>query len=44
MAGIYLRLLGRIRRDPAAVLRGRISVPAWEKALVAARSLSGAGV
>jgi phytoene synthase len=44
MTGIYLRLLGRIRRDPAAVLRGRVSVPAWEKAMVAARSLSGAGV
>ncbi len=44
MAGIYLRLLDRIRRDPAAVLRGRVSVPAWEKAVVAARSLSGIGL
>jgi phytoene synthase len=44
MAGIYRRLLDRIRRDPAAVLRSRMSLPSWEKAWVAARSLSGAGV
>jgi phytoene synthase len=44
MAGIYRRLLDRIRRDPAAVLSSRMSLPAWEKAWVAARSLSGAGV
>jgi phytoene synthase len=44
MAGIYRRLLDRIRRDPAAVLRSRMSLPPWEKAWVAARSLSGAGV
>jgi phytoene synthase len=43
MAGIYRRLLDRIRRDPSAVLRGRVSLPTWEKALVAARSLAGAG-
>jgi phytoene synthase len=42
MAGIYQRLLGRIRRDPAAVLRVRVSVPGWEKAWVAAQSLAGA--
>ncbi len=42
MAGIYHRLLGRIARDPAAVLRERISLPAWEKAYVAAQSLAGA--
>jgi phytoene synthase len=41
MAGIYRRLLTRIRRDPAAVLRGRISLPAWEKAFVAAQSMAG---
>ena len=35
MAGIYRRLLDRIQRDPAAVLRGRISLPPWEKAWVA---------
>jgi phytoene synthase len=44
MAGIYRRLLDRIRRDPAAVLRSRMSLPSWEKAWVAARSLSGVGV
>jgi phytoene synthase len=44
MAGIYRRLLDRIRRDPAAVLRSRLSLPPWEKAWVAARSLSGVGV
>jgi 15-cis-phytoene synthase len=41
MAGIYRRLLVRIERDPSAVLSGRISLPAWEKAYVAARSLAG---
>ncbi len=40
MAGIYHRLLDRMRRDPAAVLRGRLSLPAWEKATVAARALT----
>jgi len=43
MAGIYRRLLGRIERDPLAVLDHRVSLPAWEKAWVAARSLAGAG-
>jgi phytoene synthase len=42
MAGIYRRLLARIERDPIAVTRGRLSLPTWEKALVAARSLAGA--
>ncbi|MGD0592875.1 MAG: squalene/phytoene synthase family protein [Acidimicrobiales bacterium] len=42
MAGIYRRLLARIERDPIAVTRGRLSLPSWEKALVAARSLAGA--
>jgi len=41
MAGIYHRLLSRIRRDPLAVTRGRLSLPAWEKALVAVISMSG---
>ncbi len=40
MAGIYRRLLERMRRDPAAVLRGRTSLPAWQKAGVAARALT----
>ncbi|HLH46286.1 MAG TPA: presqualene diphosphate synthase HpnD [Acidimicrobiales bacterium] len=39
MAGIYRRLLDRIRRDPTAVLRGRLSLPTTEKALVAGRAL-----
>jgi 15-cis-phytoene synthase len=42
MAGIYRRLLARIARQPEAVTGGRLSLPAWEKALVAARSLAGA--
>lgn len=41
MAGIYHRLLGRIAADPYAVLRQRVSLPAREKAYVAARGLSG---
>ena len=41
MAGIYRRLLGRILVQPAAPLDGRVSLPTWEKALVAGRSLSG---
>ncbi|MDG9701307.1 presqualene diphosphate synthase HpnD [Streptomyces sp. DH37] len=41
MAGIYHRLLTRIARDPHAVLRGRVSLPAREKAYVALRGLSG---
>ncbi len=42
MAGIYRRLLDRIDREPAAVLGRRLSLPAWEKAIVAGRSLAGA--
>jgi 15-cis-phytoene synthase len=41
MSGIYERLLTRIERDPEAVTRGRLSLPAWEKAYVSARGLSG---
>ena len=41
MAGIYRRLLARIEANPLAVLGGRLSLPAWEKALVAAAALSG---
>jgi phytoene synthase len=41
MAGIYRRVLRRIERDPSAVMRGRVTLPAWEKALVAAQSLAG---
>ena len=41
MAGIYRRLLERIARNPHAVLEGRMSLPASEKALVAAQALAG---
>lgn len=41
MSGIYHRLLVRIRKDPLAVTRGRVSLPAWEKAWVAALAISG---
>jgi phytoene synthase len=40
MAGIYRRLLTSIRRDPRAVLRGRMSLPAWQKSGVALRALA----
>lgn len=42
MTGIYRRLLDRIARDPADALAGRPSLPAWQKAAVAARALIGA--
>ncbi len=41
MAGIYRRLLERIDSEPAAILAGRVSLPAREKALVAVRGLIG---
>jgi phytoene synthase len=44
MAGKYQRLLERIRREPTAVLHGRLTLRPWEKGLVLARSLTGAGV
>jgi phytoene synthase len=40
MTGIYRRILDRIERSPGDVLRGRISLPPWEKAWVAAGSLA----
>jgi len=43
MTGIYRRILGQIDRDPQQVMRRRVSLPPWEKAWVAARSLAGAG-
>jgi 15-cis-phytoene synthase len=43
MTGIYLRILGRIEREPDRVLRARVSLAPWEKAWVAARSLAGVG-
>jgi phytoene synthase len=41
MAGIYRRLLERIDKNPDQVLRGRMSLPGSEKALVAAQALAG---
>jgi 15-cis-phytoene synthase len=41
MAGIYRRLLDRIASQPAAVLRGRMSLSAGEKAVVAVKALAG---
>jgi phytoene synthase len=41
MTGIYRCILERITLEPEAVLERRVSLPAWEKAWVAARSLSG---
>ncbi len=43
MAGIYRRLLERIEAHPEVALRGRMSLPAHEKAWVAARGMLGAG-
>jgi len=43
MAGIYRRLLERIEAHPQEALRGRVSLPAHEKAWVAARGMLGAG-
>ncbi|HXD55446.1 MAG TPA: squalene/phytoene synthase family protein [Solirubrobacteraceae bacterium] len=43
MAGIYRRLLERIDASPRAAMSERMSLPAREKAWVAARGLLGAG-
>jgi len=43
MAGIYRRLLDRIEANPEESLRRRMSLPAREKAWVAARSMLGGG-
>jgi len=40
MAGIYRRLLEHIAADPTAVLRGRVSLPGRQKALVAVTALT----
>jgi phytoene synthase len=42
MTGIYRSILARIVSEPEEVLRGRISLPPWEKAWVAARSVAAA--
>ena len=44
MTGIYRCILERIALEPSAVLHRRVSLPAWEKAWVAARSMSGRDV
>ncbi|HEV2923847.1 MAG TPA: squalene/phytoene synthase family protein [Solirubrobacteraceae bacterium] len=44
MAGIYRRLLDRIEAHPERAAQRRISLPAYEKALVAARSMLGGRV
>ncbi|QXJ20586.1 presqualene diphosphate synthase HpnD [Actinomadura graeca] len=41
MAGIYRRLLERIAERPSIALESRISLPTWQKAVVAARALTG---
>jgi phytoene synthase len=41
MAGIYRRLLVRIAEQPISALNSRMSLPTWEKAVVAARALAG---
>jgi phytoene synthase len=41
MAGIYHRLLDRIEADPEEAIRTRVSLPAREKAWVAARGMLG---
>lgn len=44
MAGIYHRLLARFMARPWLVLHERVSLPGWEKAVVAAKSLAGADI
>ena len=41
MTGIYRRILERIADQPSEILERRISLPVWEKAWLAARSLAG---
>lgn len=41
MAGIYHRILARISKNPTSVLRERVSLPPWEKTLLALRALTG---
>jgi phytoene synthase len=44
MTGIYRRILERIASQPDEILLHRISLPVWEKAWLAARSVTGAFV
>ncbi|MCP9978365.1 hypothetical protein [Actinomadura madurae] len=39
--GIYRRLLENIAERPQLALNARASLPTWQKAVVAARALSG---
>jgi phytoene synthase len=41
MAGIYRRLLERIAASPETALHARVSLPTWQKAMVATRALTG---
>ncbi|WP_235017887.1 presqualene diphosphate synthase HpnD [Thermomonospora echinospora] len=41
MAGIYRRLLERIADRPETALHARMSLPTWQKAMVATRALTG---
>ena len=43
MAGIYAALLDRIAAQPSLVYGGRLSLPVRQKAVIAARALSGLG-
>ncbi|HUY16797.1 MAG TPA: squalene/phytoene synthase family protein [Acidimicrobiales bacterium] len=40
MAGIYRHLLSRIEHEPIAVMERRVSLPTWEKVVVAVNSLA----
>jgi phytoene synthase len=44
MTGIYRKILERIANQPDEILLHRISLPVWEKAWLAARSVTGAFV
>ena len=44
MTGIYRKILERIANQPDEILHHRVSLPAWEKAWLAARSVTGAFV
>jgi phytoene synthase len=43
MSGIYAALLDRIAAQPSLVYGGRLSLPVWHKAAIAARAVSGLG-
>jgi 15-cis-phytoene synthase len=44
MTGIYRCILERIAKEPGEILVRRVSLPAWEKAWLAARSVAGVRV